>query len=318
MKAKFLQKSNLIYVPLILLVTTLIFILLTKEEVDLKILSSKQLYSIYHTDNLETFKIEILTNKTNTYYFSNEYISTSHLKNEEQSLSVVIKDIKKNYNPISIDDEIYYKITFIVSLPLTANDYLIEMDQTNFEINYTNGKNISFQIGEFNYLYRTNLDLDIALNNLVPTHEMIDQIDTIGGVNLELSNLTNSNIEITDINILSAHTNFNKKYIIERNICEIAMTVEQCLGLENYNFYDSEYYNLSFLLQSNNNINLYLPLKYNTNYPYIDQFVIIVDYTINGVNKQYIVDDFPFINSSHYNTMKEDIYHEYTISDTNQ
>ena len=143
---------------------------------------------------------------------------------------------------------------------------------------------------------------------------MINGYNTIGGINLSLSNHSNSNITITDISILSESVRFNTFFLTEREPCDYRATVVDCLALNDYSFTTYNVYEtMNSLLSPKNSTSYYIPLSY-LDSPFIHRFGIQLTYTIDGEERLYILDDFPFMKTSLFQEEYEDNYHVYTIN----
>lgn len=290
-------------------------VLLIKEEKELIIISRDYVYSIYHTNNYETIDIELLTNNKEDYHFEESYIIATTIYNETQELSVNITEITTDDNLIQFQNNELNQVIIKLELPFISNDYLVEIEDAYLEIIYDNNESINISIGEVNYLFNEHINRTISLNNLSATHELYKGVNTLGGVNIELGNLTEHNINITNIDILSNSIHINKHYIKEQPACEYTSTVSDCLDTEftifNAPLSDEE---VNILLGKNNIISLYLPLTYTEKYPFIYKFALVIDYEVNGEHGQAIIDDFPYMNTSLFSSLHEEVLNVYTIS----
>lgn len=318
MKHVFQWKSKkIIYIITIMLTITLSLLLLIKEEKEVVIISREYSYSIYHSDNYETIDIEVLTNEIESYHFSEDYISNTRLYNDIEEVSTRVKAIQKSHHRIPFNDEDYYLVTFQVQLPFQSNNYLIEMDDVHLEITYDNNEQVSLKIGDLQYLFEESMSNHITLSNLSATHEEVHGYNTIGGVNLELSNTSSSNIIITDIKILSNNVFTNKNKIKTNITCDYRSTVQDCLGLEDYNFNEVvEEVSMNTLLGKGNTLEFYIPLLY-YNVDFIYDFAIVIEYRTNQTTERFIIDNFPYMKTSIFSTFNEDDFYVYTITNNN-
>lgn len=299
-----------------MLTLTLSILLLIKEEREVIIITRDYPYSIYHSDNYETIDIEVLTNEPDSYHFSKDYIVSSSFYTEEEELSTSIKDIKKSNHKVLYLEQDFYVVTFRLQLPFESNNFLIEMEEVHLELIYDNQEIIKLQVGELTYLFDDSRYLSMSLSNLSATHEMVHGYNTIGGVNVELSNTSEYNILITDINILSSTVHINKDAVKTNTTCDYIDTVKDCIGVEYYDFYQ-EYQDstLSTLLGKNNTIELYLPLIYEKS-KFIYDFSIIIEYKINNQIEHFVIDNFPYMKTSIFTTFNEDDFHVYRLNTT--
>lgn len=313
-----LSKRNFLYIIIIMLTMTLTLLLLIKEEKELVIISRDYPYSIYHSDNYETIDIELLTNNPESYHFNNNYISSSKFYNEDEELSVSVKDIVKSSHSVSYQGDDFYIVTFKFTLPFISNELYIEMSDVFLELIYDNSQTISLRIGEVNYLFDDSNNSDITLSNLSATHEVVNGYNTIGGVNLELSNSSTNNIIITDITLLSSSVYLNESKIVTNKTCDYTSTVKDCIGVEYYYF--NEEYNdilLNTLLGKNNTLELYLPLLYDKKTSFIYEFSIVIEYEKNDQKNKLIIDNFPYMKTSIFTTFNEEEFHVYTFTNNN-
>lgn len=313
-----LSKRNLIYVLIIMLTITLTLLLLIKEETELIIISREYPFSIYHSDNYETIDIELLTNYPNSYHFDSEFIASTKATNTEEELSLSLKDVRKSSHSIYYQDMEFYLVTFSLTVPFTSNDLEIEMENVTLEILYDNNETIEFKIGELNYLFNDSNNSSMTLSNLSATHEDVNGYNTIGGVNIELSNTSMSNIVIKDIKLLSNSVHLNKSAMITGKTCDYISSVRDCLGVDNYDF-NQEYNDeiLNTLLGKNNSVELYIPLIYENKTDFIYEFAIVIEFQINSEIETLIIDNFPYMKTSVFTTFDEDEFNVYTFTNSN-
>lgn len=310
-----MMKTNIMYIILFSLIIGVTILLFIQKEEEVIIISRDYSYSVYHSDKQESINIELLTNQKESYHFNKDYIIDLNLHNETEELSVIVDDIFLGKDFLVYQDDEYYQVILKLSIPFTSNDLLIEMENTYLEITYENRETIDIKIGDVVYLFNEKVDHDITLGNLSATHEIINGYNSIGGINLELANTTNSNIMITDIYLLSNNVRVNKDLISTHKNCEFTLSVSSCLGLESYDF-NHEYKNidLSILLGKNNDIDLYIPLIYLDSAKSIYELGLVITYEINNEVKQLIIDDFPFMKTSLFSDFIEEDFHVYKIT----
>jgi hypothetical protein len=224
-----------------------------------------------------------------------------------------IQEIVVSNDEYEYNDNIYYRVDYFFKLPFSGTNTYINMDQVYLSLDYDNGDNIDVFIGELNYLFKTYNDDDISLGNLSATYEYINDVETVGGINVTLANLTNDNFNITNINLVSSNVKANYEKTIERSECSYRSTVEDCLVEEGYDFENYNESDKTFLVRKNNNLELYIPLNYLNNTEYLYRFSITIEYEIDGETKEYIIDDFPFMSKGIYLKEMEGNFHEGTI-----
>lgn len=307
------MKSKIVYGVLSIVVTLLAISLLTRKEIPTLLVSNKQIISIYHTDQSEEIKLSLLTTNPNNFYFDQDYVTFSKLYNEDQTVSMKIHSIVVSNDDYEYNNQTFYRVDYFFKLPFAGTNTYINMDEVFLSMDYDNGDCIDIYIGEFNYLFREYNDDDISLGNLSATYEYIDNIETVGGVNVTLSNLTSDNLNITNISIVSTSVKANYNKTLERSECSYQETVADCILEEGYDFNNHKDSDKTFLVRKNNNIELYIPLNYLYKTQYLYRFSIIIEYEIDGVVKEYIIDDFPFMSKGIYLKEMEGRYYDGTI-----
>lgn len=293
------------------LVIVLSLLMFIQENPKTEIIISPKIYSIMKSSDNEVFRITVLTNDLDSYYFNADYISNINLSSDgEDIVPLVISDIIKSNELYFYKNKQYYFITLELSLGFSSDDFLINIDNAYLDIRYSNTEEIKIFIGEFNYYFYDEENYDISLNNLFSTHDLINNVNTVSGLYLNLGNLRDLNITINKIEIGSSDvlTNnfyFNEIYVIP----EMSHTPEEILYIDNYNYHNyGEYTSNSILLRKNNEVMLYVPFSYTGDIDYLYRFFVKVHYVIDSEEKVFVIDDFPYINTSNY---KEELESEY-------
>lgn len=312
-QTKEMTKTQIATALFVVLILTLTASLLTKKEIETKIISNKQIISMYHTDQTEEVKISLLTTNPSSFYFNKDYVTFTRLYNQTQTVSLKLVEINITDDLYEYNETPYYLVEYLYTLPFTGTNTYINMDDVNLSIDYDNGDNIDLYLGEFNYLFSTFNDDDITLGNLSATYQYVNNIETVGGINLTLKNITTDNLNITNIKILSTNVKANYGEVLVREECNYLKTVSECI-VDDYNINSYTESDITFLLRKNNNLELYIPLSYLNQTQYIYRFSIIVEYTQGGIIKEYILDDFPFMSKGIYLKEMESNYSEATIS----
>jgi len=299
---------------LLIILSILLFI---KDDPLVKVVISPKCYSIMKSSDIETFKVTILANELDSYYFNADYISNiSITSNTSEIIPVILKDISKSNEGYLYNNELYYFLDFELSIGFNSDDYLIELEQAYLNIDYNNTKTMELFIGEFNYLFYEEENPDISLNNLLATHALVNNIDTTTGLFLNLGNLSNHNITISKVELGTNKVLANNFHLEEVTVIpSISNLPEEILGIDyyNYNLY-GEYPNSSILLRKNNEVMFYVPFSYMGDISYLYRFYVKVYYVIDSVEKVYIIDDFPYINTANYKPELESEFRYYEFA----
>jgi len=285
--------------------------LLIEDDSPLKIITSPKVYSMKHTELNETFKISVLMNRNDTYHLDTNYMRKSVLKDGENHLPLSVELVQVSDDTMDVKGESYYLVNFVVSLNIEMTDHLIAFNTASLQITYENNEIVDLYIGEFNYLFKENSD-DLSMYNLQGTFGEVNGINTVTGVAVELHNQSNHNLKIKRIDIISEDVSLNNDYLIEKDR-EIDMfeSVEDVLVIDKYSFETYESDEQQHLIMEDASKKFYVPLLYNSDIKYINRFVIMITYEIDGQEKVYYIDDFVFMNALHFGAEFEQYYQEY-------
>ncbi len=309
------MKLKIITGIIIFLSISLSVLLFIEEEEVIKIIVSPKIYSIMKSSDTEKIKITVLVNDSNSYYFNKEYISNINLSSTNDDLiPLIVDNIDKSNDYYPYKNDIYYYITFNLDVAFQSDYYHIELKEAYLNISYSNAKEIKLFIGEFNYHFNEFENVDFSINNLLCTHAEVNGIDTTTGLFLSLGNLTNNNITINSIDLGTKNVFANNFYLREV-FSEVSLSSfpNNILNIDYYDFDKYSDYETSILLRKNNEIMLYVPFSYIGEIPYLHRFYIKVNYTINSNEEVFILDDFPYINTSNYKIELEGdyVYYEF-------
>ena len=288
---------NLKYVVLILSILLIFFsvILMTKTKEPFVITTSPQVHSYKFTSDTESFHIKLLVNEKDSYYIQKESVDKLQLSFDDQTIPLRIQDIRV------YESNDQFLVDLSVQIAFHSNDYLIEYDHAYLDITYTNKNAISLYIGEFNYLFQSTNTNDLDFINLSATYQEVDGVNTVSGIVIDLVNKTENNIIIKDIDILSKTVHINNDYITEVfTEVDSFKQIDELLDLE-YSFFDYERDDLNLYLQAHETKKLLAPLVYNGDITFIHRFVLVFTYIDGTEEKTYVIDDFPYMNTSTFN-----------------
>lgn len=309
------MKLKIIAGIIIFLSISLTVLLFIKKEEVIKIVVSPKVYSIMKSSDTERIKITVLVNDSDSYYFNKEYISNINLSSSNDDLvPLVIESIDKSNDYYPYENEIFYYVTFNLEVAFNSDYYLIELKEAYLNISYSNTKEIKLYIGEFNYHFNETENTDFSINNLLCTHAEVNGIDTTTGLFLTLGNLSNNNIIINSVELGTQNVYANNFYLREvYNEISLNSLPKDILNIDYYDYDIFSDYEASILLRKNNEAMLYVPFSYIGEIPYLHRFYVKVNYTIDSLEEVFILDDFPYINTSNYKIELEGdyIYYEF-------
>ncbi len=289
---------NIKYLLLVLSVLLIFFgtVFLIKDKEPLTLTTSPYIYSYKYTTETEYFHVKLLSNDRDSYYVLQESIDKLQLTYNEETIPLLLKEIK-----VYETETDQFLIDLSLQVAFHSNDYYIDYPQAYLEITYTNNKEVSLYIGEFNFLFKSENTSDLDFMNLSATYQEVDGINTVSGIVIDLVNKSGNNIIIKDIDILSSSTHINNDYIIEvfdpvDSFIDMATFLDQ-----DYSFFDYEKEPLDLFMQAYEQKKLIAPLIYNGDISFIHRFVLIITYIDGTEEKTYIIDDFPYMNTSIFN-----------------
>ncbi len=295
---------------LLLVLSLLLFI---KDDSNLEIITSPKIYSLYKSSEFESFNVPILTNDATNYFFKEDYIAKIALTaDNDEIIPLTVKEIVKTNNLYNYADKKYYYLTFKLQIAFNSDDYNIVMNKAYLKITYKNAKEIKLYIGEVNYLFSSEENYDISLNNLLSTHGIVNNKDTSTGLFLNLGNLSNNNLIISKIEIGSNNIVANNAYLREiENLPNYDASPETILGMISYDYHAIPKETAQqILLRKNNEIMLYVPFAYLGDIGYLYRFYVKVYYYDEGTLKVFIIDDFPYINTTSFKQeLSQDFYY---------
>ncbi len=293
---------------------TLIVALLQPTEPPFNIITVPQTYSFYQSDLLETQTLSLLTTKPDHYYFDDAYVVQIAVVNDETRFPLNLQQIQTEPQKYTYQNETYYPVHLEVQPELSFSDKRFEMVDASLEITYDDGSTILLQLGEWNYLYADTFDTELIIGERYATYEMSAEIETVGGITIETINRTNEMITITEIELLS-HATYIDASTITATSCEGFMTVSDCLTYPYDNIVETISIPIHKTVLGGQSTLLYLPLKF-TKYPFFHQGAIIIHYQYHQQEFTTIMDDFPFLRTSLFQTSYEDLFvvHEIHLS----
>ena len=196
-----------------------------------------------------------------------------------------------------------FKVFFNSQLKSNKDLILIIMDES-----------LELLIGEFNYLFGRENNPFLTLGNLYTTHEEVLGIDTVGSIVLELGNISNKDLSITSVTMLSQSAKVNQAYVKPvLDVPNMDDNVSDILGLT-YTFDHFEDRRLSIDVRPSNSTTLLLPISYVDTITHIERFALEIIYTDQYQEYHMIIDDFPFIIRSPFDSQYEHtwVYHDFS------
>ncbi|MCF7925838.1 MAG: hypothetical protein K9L26_04825 [Candidatus Izimaplasma sp.] len=291
------MKRNLVMsIPLILvlLLTGLMFI---EKDNTLLVVSNPSILSSYQSSVHETMSITVLSNQSKSYHFDKDYITKAAIVSGEEQTRINITDINSLAETTELNGQQVSPVHITFKLDFHIEQGMIQYTEANLLLYYHNGAHLSIPIGEFHYVFLRESSHPITLGGLSATTEEIDGITTVSGIYLELGNISNNNIVIKQINLLSCDVIANHKQttLVEQTIL-YDDHVTDVIPLEQYDFHQAFVEEpLNHLILKQQSQAFYVPLIYQGDIAHIERFVIEITYEQNNTLNTIYLDDFPFM-----------------------
>ncbi|QMS85711.1 hypothetical protein [Candidatus Xianfuyuplasma coldseepsis] len=282
------------------------YVLLRPPQKELKILTNPRVYSFYHGDDQDTYKIEVLVNQLEHYAVDETYINSVKIINDTLVFPVELEHITTRDQPYYYQEQAFYPVAFYIKTGVIHENQMVQIPNASLELSYTNGETIQLEIGEWNIRFLQTDEQDVTFHTLQATYGSIDALDTVTGITIELVNRTTDILTIESVNLLSDLVQVDTANITE-TACEGRITVEECLG-HPYSFtIQPTNQKTAIVLQKGQSKTLYFPLKYE--YPIIfHRGAVEIIYQLHDNSRTFIIDDFPFMNSTTFQPEYESQY----------
>ncbi len=302
------MKGKLFVFILVFLFTALGVLLLTKRELPFRIITLPSIHSSYQDEAGESVYIKALTNDLESPYFHKDLISNVTIKNEHNFIDMNIIDIHFSENEYIYMENTYQYVSFELGITVVPAEGEILLENSVLELTYDNGEILELEIGSFYVLFGETLN-DLSLDNLFALHGELDGVDTITGIYVELYNKTDHHITIKRIETLGS-LYFDNHMLKE--IEEVPLhydKVTDILLIEEYSHTKKHaLYNQQYTIIANQSNQFFVPLLYNGDVAFVYRFPLQVVFEIEGEEKIYIIDDFPYINTPLFKPELEDSF----------
>lgn len=293
--------------------TILIVIFVRKIPKTIEVTTFEKSHSFIQANDDELFELALFFNKPTNYLVDKDNVTSVNLKNNEEIFKFNLVKVEYTSETLSLKDSIYYKYNFYLTPTLKLeDDFSFEITNCLLDLTYKQGVNLSIGIGSFSYYYFKDNSADIRLTKL---NGLINDFDekTLVGINLSLSSNEEKEIKINKIQVLDLNVAISSNDIKSNINFTQGEDINSVLGY-NYDLFSltqEEDLNLSF----ENNINLFIPLKYRDKL-YTNKVGLKIEYEINGEIKYFWIDDFTFFETKIYtkyqiNNLKYYLYENY-------
>ncbi len=309
------MKTKLLGIALTLIIScSIVFsILLFNKYKSFSILSIKKEYNLVVEDENDTLSIPLYLEKTNSFISSLKEVSSVSISNDEYIFKGKLKDISKE-DYVIYNDSKYYEYDYVISfLSYDSFGEPIFIENAKFNILYNNSEKLSFDIGNMCIFFNSDLyDPVLTITDLSTVCNVIDNIDTIVGINITIRSNA-SNLKINNIKIK------NKFYDLDNSLA-INTTLERRYNLLNL-YTDYSYVSTSIdskgidkVLPGGESLEIFIPIRYIGSIKNLESFPIYISYTRDGIDGEYIMNDFLFMNRNKFYSRDGINIYEYNYS----
>lgn len=294
----------------VIIIVVIFFITFTVKETNVndKFISYERNYNITSlTTDEDIININLFVNNKKTYLVDKNQIVSSYLKdkNNENMLTLEIKDIVYDNKEISYYDDKYYSYTLMFMINFKTENFISWLiDEAILEIEYNDNKKYNINIGSLSINKIDYNSESIIVTDIKPLTSNINDNTFLTGLIIGVRKNTNNVIFLDQINIL------NSGIFVGNNILEINE-----LPKEN-NFNAVVNYDYSSVEKGNNNVSitlgeekifLLIPLYYD-NLIIADTFPIEIIFNNNHNKEKYYFYDYVYYTPIVENISKNNIY----------
>ncbi len=287
---------TLIVVGFIIIAGILVMVMEAPSD-NVSILTINRQYSRLLTES-EVISIPVYISETKTFLVDLGSVQSISLENEYQKLEAVLTEIRDANSTERLGETEYSLYYFDIGFPnVEYTDYFLEFDDCYMNVVYKNDDAISLEIGDVSLRFsEVNTSNHLNLYRMFClTDEYQDALYT-SAIIIGIQNLTGFDIEITGLDIGSGNAEIDMalaKYVLAEE--EQTTDLDILLGHE-YQLIGECDGSDGLSLDEDNLI--VLPIKYRSEVVCLNRMPLIITYTYQNQEYQYIIDDFQYYSVS--------------------
>ena len=291
------SKSVILITLIVLSIIGLIlglYLILSKFD-DINIMSVQNEYNLVINSNDDSMSVPIYFSNKKSFLTNKKSIEKVELINDQNTMLVSLDSIEYT-ETIKYDEQKFYE--FIFNIKFDQYDDFNEplfMSGVVLKATYTNGEDIDYQIGNLNiYINKNEIENSMTVRRLYAVTNDVSLTETIVGINFSFYNPTDKDITINSIKTK------NKFYELDyMNYKDDLIGSKEALTsvFDNYSYTAKQIENgqMSLTIKPNEEVSLFIPLKYLNGIKYLDRLPFFIEYEIDSVNKKMVIDDFQFM-----------------------
>ncbi len=286
--------------PVVLTLTLLAFLLaslysvamIAKNTEPLKVTTPLEARSIIHTKE-ETFKVDLYLNTLHSMYIYEEAMMTHTLRdtNKETVLPITLKDA--SYKKSREGGEVL-RLTY--ALDIESSSEPLYLREAALHIEYSDQAVLEIPIGEFTYLYESDMSNTLDYVKSTPIKGDYGYGDTVVGHCVSLVNKSSNTLTIKDLslNLDSIKPNLDYMHLSEGPITPL-MGLEAIMD-DAFNPKNPSLAPKSHALLSEETATLCVPFTYEKDRT-LKRYALSVEYLENGRVKTLSIDDFSYLDT---------------------
>ena len=285
---------------------SLSLLFLFTDDEPLSITSTSSIHSYMKTSDTEYFHIQLLSNKKESVFFIEEGIVSSSITDNVEVIPLEVQEIN-----LSETSSGSYIVDYTFKIGFHSEDYEIQLEEAFLKLQFQH-ELLEVYIGEFNYLFYEDVNMDLSLMNLEATYTELEGINTVSGLMITLRNNTFYNIVIKDISIFSKDVDVmnSEVFILYEdidNFTEVSTILQK--DFDPYDFSEEE---ITISIRNGETETLFAPVIFNGDIDYIHRFCMKITYLIGDTEYVYYIDDFPFMRENLFFSDYEEYHYLYT------
>lgn len=297
-------KNSLILLVVMLPILIITLISCDKKEEKMIIISEKKQYLGITENEKVDLTIPLYIEKNKSFYFDKDKIKGCSLKdkNDQQIYEMQVTNINRTSTKLNYGDKDLYAYEFVFSFSYCTDSFIRVLDAC-LEIEYINGEQCLIDIGSVLLKRTTKSDtLNIKrvkpiVNDLMPING--NTIPTTTGLLVMIENMSNEEIEVTDIVLLNSIvvTNYPKVKKLDNFDYESNSDISDIIG-EKYQLVDKNSEGqINYTIAPYESVNLLIPFNY-LKLETVKETGLLVKYQCNNKEENTILNNTPLFNSS--------------------
>ncbi len=272
---------------------------------DLIMLTVPRVHSYLSTESYKIFDVDFIISDPDAIYTLEEAYESFTLITGEQELSLQLKALNPR-GSTKMNGQTMYQFVLTLRIPIHTDNISLKDEQAIMKAALTNQETITFDLGSFAYHVINPKDSQLSLNHV---HNIAGQHNvgvTSEGMMIAFENNYDDTVMIESITLLNDAVTIDNHLITSSDATfSLDLKIETLIDETNIGEAiirpgESEQFAVKF--HFNNPTLLY-------------RYPIVIDYRVNDTVKQYVIEDFLFINTNPYTEKNAPLFKDVIIDD---